>query len=304
MQRTRLRRGATRAVFRPKIMRQRWWSDGDAAPLTPSLGGGLIHPPRGGFILAGERMEETKPWHEQEDFWKTVAPILFSWRRWLNAPAEVEQIISLLKLQPGVYILDLCCGVGRHSLELARRGFRVVGVDRTQAYLEQASKRAASEALNVEFICDDMRTFCRPDTFDVVLNLFTSFGYFEDPEDDRRVATNVWKSLKSGGVFLIEMMGKEVLARNFQERVWHEENGLFILEERKIGNGWERIETRWIIFVENERIEHKLRLRLYSAVELISLLKDCGFVSVEVYGDLAGNPYDYTAKRLVAVARK
>lgn len=249
-------------------------------------------------------MKETKPWHERDDFWETVSPILFSQRRRSNAPIEVEQIISLLKLHPGVHILDLCCGVGRHSLELARRGFQVTGVDRTQTYIAQAFKQAKSEGLNIEFICDDMRNFCRPSAFDVVINLFTSFGYFENIEDDRKVVTNVWRSLKTGGVFLIDMMGKEILARDFRERDWHEEDGFLILEERKLGRYWDRIETRWIIFIENKRIEHRLSLRLYSAVELSSLLKECGFTSVNIYGDLIGSPYDHRAKRLVAVARK
>ena len=64
---------------------------------------------------------EDLPWHEQDAFWKTVAPVLFVQRRWADAPAEVEQVVSLLGIEPEAQILDLCCGVGRHSLELARR---------------------------------------------------------------------------------------------------------------------------------------------------------------------------------------
>ena len=158
-------------------------------------------------------MQEAQPWHEQDEFWETVAPILFAQRRWSDAPAEVEEVVSLLGIGPGAHILDLCCGVGRHSLELARRGFRVTGVDRTRLYLDRASKQAEAEGLKIEFVQDDMRTFCRPDAFDVVINLFTSFSYFEDPEEDRQVLVNVYRSLKPGGVFVLEMLGKEILAR-------------------------------------------------------------------------------------------
>jgi len=153
-------------------------------------------------------MQEVKPWHEQDTFWKTVAPVLFVQRRWEDAPAEVEQVVSLLGIEPGAHVLDLCCGVGRHSLELARRGFQVTGVDRTRPYLDRAARQAEAEGLKVEFVQSDMRDFCRPDAFDAVVNLFTSFGYFEDPEDDCQVALNMYRSLKSGGVFLIDMMGK------------------------------------------------------------------------------------------------
>jgi SAM-dependent methyltransferase len=249
-------------------------------------------------------VEEVKPWYEDDLFWETVAPVLFSERRWSDAPTEVEDVVSLLGISPGAKVLDLCCGVGRHSLELARRGFHVTGVDKTAAYLERARRQAKAEGLDVEFLQDDMRTFCRPDAFDAAINLFTSFGYFEDPEDDRRVVTNVYRSLRSDGAFLMDLMGKEVVARVFQERGWREEDGIILLEERKVSNNWGWIENRWVIVKDGEKREVKISLRLYSAVELSALLAECGFDRVDVYGDAKGAPYDHTAKRLVAVARK
>ena len=119
--------------------------------------------------------QHTNPWHEQDAFWLAVEPVLFLQRRWSDAPAEVEGIISLLGLQSGMRVLDLCCGVGRHALEFARRGFHVTGVDRTQAYLDKASRQAVSEGLRAEFVREDMRAFCRPQAFDAAVNLFTSF---------------------------------------------------------------------------------------------------------------------------------
>jgi len=92
-------------------------------------------------------MQQAKPWYEQDTFWETVAPTLFTQRRWEDAPAEVEQVVSLLGIESGAHVLDLCCGVGRHSLELARRGFQVTGVDRTRPYLDRASRQAETEVL-------------------------------------------------------------------------------------------------------------------------------------------------------------
>ena len=100
-------------------------------------------------------------------------------------------------------MLDLCCGVGRHSLELVRRGFRVTGVDRTQAYLDLVAAAAKREALDLELVRQDMREFHRDESYDGVINLFTSFGYFEDPRDDQRVVDNVYASLRSGGVLVM-----------------------------------------------------------------------------------------------------
>ena len=149
-----------------------------------------------------------------------------------------------------------------------------------------------------------MRNFCEPNAFDSVINVFTSFGYFEDPADDKRVIENVYKSLKEGGKFLIDIMGKEVLARIFQEKRWRQEDGVLILEEAKVSEDWSSIDSRWIFIKDDRRDECSFTLRLYSATELVGLLKSCGFVKVEVYGDLSGSPYDQTAKRLVLLAHK
>lgn len=149
-----------------------------------------------------------------------------------------------------------------------------------------------------------MRDFKRPGSFDIVLNLFTSFGYFEDPEDDRKVIENIYESLKPGGKALLEMMGKEVLARIFRERDWGEEDGHLLLQERKLSQNWGWIEVRWILIKDNRRIEHNMSHRLYSAVELSSLLAKVGFSNIQVYGDLEGNEYNQQAKRLLMIAQK
>ena len=90
-----------------------------------------------------------KPWYEQDEFWEAFGQTLFAERHWSAAPAEVDGVISLLRLQPGTSILDLCCGPGRHSLELTRRGFRVTGVDRTRHYLDKAATQAEREGLKI-----------------------------------------------------------------------------------------------------------------------------------------------------------
>ena len=251
-------------------------------------------------------MDKTKkqPWYEKDDFWQTIAPVLFNSKRILDANEEIKQLISLLNLQPGTSICDLCCGLGRHSLELGRLGYCVTGVDRTGLYIEQAKKKANEQGLNIRFVQDDMRSFCEPNAFDAVINVFTSFGYFEEVADDKQVLENVYKSLKEDGIFLIDIMGKEVLARIFQEKRWWEEDGVIILEEAKLAQDWSSVDSRWIIIKDGRRDEFRFSLRLYSAAQLRELLKSCGFGRVEIYGDLSGSPYDQTAKRLVVVAHK
>lgn len=250
-------------------------------------------------------MSKDKPWHEQEDFWEVTESLIFGEKRIEQASDETEQVISLMKLDPSMKVLDMCCGVGRHTIELARRGFDITGVDRTQRYLDRASAQAQEQRLDIKFVCEDMRKFCEPEKFDAAINLFTSFGYFDDPEDDKQAAVNIYKSLKPGGVLLIEMVGKEILARIFQSRDWHEqEDGTIVIEERSTARDWSWMENRWILLKGNQRIEQHFCHRIYSAVELKNLLLDCGFSSAQAFGSLDGSPYDHEAKRLAVVARK
>ena len=249
-------------------------------------------------------MTDSVPWHEDDSFWHTWGPMMFTPQRIADAGKEIEQIAALAAVSAGARVLDLCCGIGRHSLELARRGFKVTAVDRTPEYLDQAAARAKREGLDIEFVHEDMRAFCRPDTFDAAINLFTSFGFFVDPQEDRRVVENVCRSLKPSGVLVMDMNGKETLARIFRERDWHEGEGALFLAERKLCNSWSWIENRWIMYKEGQRREWTVSHRLYAASELTALLRAGGFAEANAYGGLDGSPYDQNARRLVAVARK
>ena len=250
-------------------------------------------------------MTDDRPWHEQDEFWRDTQSLLFSEDRLSKTPEEIDRLVSLLHLQPGNAVLDMCCGIGRHSLELARRDYKVTGVDRTESYLDAARGKAEAENLEVELLLSDIREFCRPESFDVSINMLTSFGYFEDPAEDKKAARNLCASLKPGGQLLMQMMGKEIIARMFQERDWHEaEDGTLVLEERKVSREWGWMENRWIMIRGNERREQHFSLRPYSAAELTTLLLDCGFKTAQAYGGIDGSPYDHKAKRLVVVARK
>jgi len=236
---------------------------------------------------------------EDEAFWSALAPIMFDAQRWAEAPLEIARVVALLQVQPGGSFLDLCCGPGRHSLALARQGFRVTGVDIQAAYLESARKQAQAEALAAEFVQADMRRFCRPDAFDAAINIQTSFGYFEDQAENRQVLVNLQQSLRQGGALLLEMVGKEILARDF-----HRHGEVILLEERTVSKNWTWYERQGIMLNGEQRQDYRFAHSIYSAAELEALLTESGFRSVAIYGDLAGGPYDHAARRLVAVARK
>jgi SAM-dependent methyltransferase len=247
-------------------------------------------------------MEEN--WYEDDVFWAAVAPLIFDEAHWAKAPKEVKQITRLLGLPAHAAVLDVCCGTGRHCLELARHGFRVMGVDRTSAYLAVARQRVQADGLTVEFVQEDIRSFFRESAFDAAICMGNSFGYFEDQEDDRRVVRNVLQSLRPGGGFLLDVRSKEFIARVFREHAELDEQGYHITVESRIADGWSWIEDRWIFEKAGERREFRFAHRLYSGAELSALLKNCGFAEACTYGNLDGGPYDHTMKRLVAVARK
>ena len=174
----------------------------------------------------------------------------------------------------------------------------------TTHYLEEAKARAEAEQLDIEFVHEDARSFHRPDTFDVVINLYTSFGYFEAPSENMAVLDNIYASLKPGGKLLMELMGKEVLARIFQERDWRQEDDAILLEERKVGKNWDFIEARWILFKGGKKYEHTFYPKLYSAMELCEMLSRSGFREMETFGGLDGSPYDQNANRLTVLGCK
>src|SRR5215207_315011 len=169
----------------------------------------------------------TGDWFENDRFWEGMSGVLFNDSRFAHAAGEIDHVQALLPdAAPGSAVLDLACGVGRHALELAGRGYRVTAVDRTRSYLDAAGERAAAGGLDVEFVHSDMRRFVRPAAFDAAVCLWASFEYFDDPADDRRVLANLLRSLKPGGSLVLDMNGKEVFARTFTPRSWYEQDGV------------------------------------------------------------------------------
>jgi SAM-dependent methyltransferase len=246
-------------------------------------------------------------WYEDDVFWETLERFFFShFRTGDMAEQEITQIGRLVPLPPGAAVLDLGCGPGRLALPLARRGFAVTGVDRTERYLERARAAAAAEQLDIEFVHADMRRFVRPSAFDAVLNLFSTFGYFDLREDDDRVLAHAYASLKPGGVIAMEMLGKEQIARDFQERIWYPsaEGDEYLLEHHEVLDGFRGIANTWTVVRDGERQTFHVTVRIYSGVELEDALRRAGFRQVRLYGSLDGTPYDHEAERLVAVDEK
>ena len=219
---------------------------------------------------------------------------------------EVDFIVKALDLPAGAKVLDLCCGQGRHSLELARRGFQVVGVDLSEALLYAARKRAESEGLSVTFLHCDMREIDFADEFDAFINMFTSFGYLESEAEDEKVLGKVAQALKSGGKFLLDVVNRDRLVRDFQAREWHAaDEGWLVLEERTFDHLSGRMETRWVCVArDGVRYERLSSVRLYTTSELRTMLERAGLKVTNLFGDYDGSPYSWDSQRLIVVSCK
>jgi SAM-dependent methyltransferase len=242
-------------------------------------------------------------WFADETFWEAFYPVLFPEERFEIAQEQVDTILELLDFKGGS-ILDLACGPGRHSVILAMKGFKVTGVDLSRFLLTKAKQRAEAAAVEVEWVHDDMRSFRRPEAFDLCLSMFTSFGYFENKEDDLAVLRNIRASLTEDGACLIDVVGKEWLAKHFQSTSSQElSDGTLMIERREISDDWSRVRNQWILLKEGQAKEHRFQHTIYSAQELKDRLMEAGFDSVRICGDLDGNEYGPEARRLIAIAR-
>jgi SAM-dependent methyltransferase len=243
-------------------------------------------------------------WFEDESFWSELYPFMFPEERFRLAEEQIEKVLALVNYKEGK-VLDLCCGPGRHSLALAKRGILVTAVDRSEFLLRKAMEETAKSNIEIEFVPDDMRHFVRGDSFSLVLNMFTSFGYFDDKEDDLKVLRNAYQSLKPEGAILIDIFGKEPLARKFQATISTDcGDGLLLIQRHEICEDWTRCRNEWILVKDGTAKTFNFQTRLYSGQEMKDILHRAGFEEVNLFGDLDGNKYGIDADRLIAVGRK
>lgn len=219
--------------------------------------------------------------------------------------AQVEFATRALRLAPAAHVLDVACGVGRHAVEMARRGYRVTGLDLSPALLRIAAERARRAQTPVEWVEADMRAIPFADTFDAAMNLFSSWGYFESDAEDLRVLRSVAAALKPGGRFLLEVVHQPWLTSHFEPSGWHEAGGVVVLEQRRLDLMAGRIASEMtVVYRDGHRKTWPYDLRLYTAPEVSRMLGEAGFAVAEVYGGYDGAPLSLESARLIVVAER
>jgi SAM-dependent methyltransferase len=243
-------------------------------------------------------------WYEDDSLWSDFAPTMFSPTR-AESVAGLVATSPLLDFPPGARVLDLCCGPGLFLVPLARRGFDVTGVDLSAPMLERARTSCEEAGADVRLVRGDMLTYTAPEAFDVVLNVFTSFGYFDDPDDNLRVLRNAWESLAPDGQLLVDVMGKEVLAGWIgRPQAVDLPDGSYVVQRDVVFDSWRRLRTDWTLVRGTSARTASLTTYLYSAAELHDLFVAAGFADVECFGGFDGCAYDNHSRRLIVRGRK
>ena len=233
------------------------------------------------------------------DYWAQVLPPERTAR-------EIAFIIDKLAPPPGAAILDLCCGQGRHAIELAKLGHQVTGLDLTPFLLEAGEKAAEAAGVDVRFVQGDMRRIPFEAEFDAVVNLFTAFGYFDSDEEDQQVLASVERCLKPGGMFLVDQSHMLWAVRDFEPRGRREyDDGTVLCEEREFDARTSRFITHaTYIKPDGSRAERRNQIRCYTCSELTGMLGRAGLDVVGVFGDFDGGELVMESRRLILIARK
>lgn len=200
---------------------------------------------------------------------------------------KVNFIEKSLALASNALVLDLACGNGRHSVGMAKRGYRVVGIDLSLPMLAQAAELAQDERQNINFIHGDMRDLSFDKTFDAVFCMGTSFGYFDD-DTNAKVMQGVFRALKPGGSFLIEVANRDHVVGQTPELTWFEGNGSVCMEETSFNFRTSRlVVTRQLIMDGGRQVQNDISIRVYSLHEIEQLLHQTGFELGVVSGHTA-----------------
>lgn len=260
---------------------------------------------------------------EQSNWWKTLfdQKYLDTYLSDLTPERtsnEVNFIVRAASLKPEDKILDLACGHGRHSIELAKRGFNVVGLDYSEPFIAKAKEDAEKAGVKVEFIRGDMKNLPFNESFDVVLMLFTSFGYFDD-EHNQRILAEVSKSLKPGGRFLIDVIsGEAVISRFNKEGQKGEGSNLLKIPRTYEVGGLTVDEVEWFdpdeqqihnhrewVDENGEKKEYDYYLRVYTIPQYKEMFTKAGLQFRESWGDFQGNTHNTNGNyRTIILATK
>ena len=247
----------------------------------------------------------------ENDWYKKIWTLDIQNQSWVeDTKRQVDFIIKKLHLKGGEKILDLACGFGRHSLELARRGFSVTGVDITPSYIRFAKEEAQKEGLNADFLCCDIREVSFSHEFDVVLNMADgAIGYLENDTENQKIFASVSKALKPGGKHFMDIMNAGYADSHFPCKLWEAGEKCLTLSEFEWDN-----KTRVLLYgqldfeygkpIFKPSITEGNPIRLYTLEEITNILSCVGINVTASFSDFDGKPSSDNNIQLLICSKK
>ena len=221
----------------------------------------------------------------------------------VEAETLAELILANVKIESGAKILDMAAGAGRHAINFARRGFNVTAVDLSKNLLKVAKKNASIYDFNINFVHSDIRKFETSNKFDLVLNLFTSIGYFDNDEENFELLRKAYNLLKPGGCFVLDYFNRNYLETNLVPSSVETIKGSVINQNRSIRG--DRVIKEIIIRKNGDTKKFFESVRMFSFIELQTALENTGFKLISTFGDLDGKPFILeTSPRVIIIAGK
>jgi SAM-dependent methyltransferase len=255
--------------------------------------------PHPGRLRTGGRMA-----HWTDDFFTGYWSVMQRSSEVSDVSVEEARVLStVLGLRKRSRVADIPCGDGRISLELARAGCRVVGVDACEQSIRRARRRARTQGLDCEFRVGDMRDFRLPHAFDAVINWWGSFGYFDD-DTNSEVLRGFADIVVSGGQVLIDQVNRERILRDFRTMGVTVYGGVKVTTTNRWDPVGKRINGSWLFERGGRRTRRRSSIRLYTPAEMESLMKSAGLILEFICDGKTGLPFDRGSRRMTAVGRK
>jgi len=230
------------------------------------------------------------------------------WKAIVNERDTVKETNFIISVLPKKQmILDLCCGTGRHSIILQKKGLTIIGLDLSKNLLSIAKQNMKKEKTEFPIVRADMRHFpFRNQVFDATICMFTSFGYLPSETEDVRSFGEVERTLRKDGKFLLDVANRDHVLKVFQEREWAEFEPFYLLEKRSLNNHASRLLSQWTIIRKdtNEVKTLQHNVRLYTFLRLKQMLSDAGLKVTEVYGGYDQKQFSLDSSRMIVLAKR
>ena len=243
-------------------------------------------------------MEWFKHWFNSKEYLK-----VYKHRDEKEALELVGLVLNNISIAENGTVLDLASGFGRHAILFSKRGFNVTAVDLSDSLLSIAKNNAVVEGVNINFVHSDIRQFNPAFKYDLIVNLFTSIGYFEKDEENYFILRKVYDLLAENGFFVLDYFNKNFVVKNLVAETVEEIDDGKITQNRFIEG--ERIVKEITIDRRGKVNKFHESVRMFSSEELLNMLQKLGFKQIKTFGDFNGKPFELeTSPRIIIIVNK